>query len=1276
MQKIFSRSFILLTTALLAVSAFFVPIAANAASDGAGTMTVSPTTVSFGSSNNDFIFHFTNNSSNFGNGSILTLSVPLGWTNPQESNSGNAGYVTISSSTCTPDLGTGTGDISESGNVITVDINDCNTGDTFDLQYNNLTTPAIGSYTFTTRTQEGGSGLTAITVSPVINVNDTTPPVIALHANETATATASGGAVITYALPTTSDNVDAPGVATCLPASGSFFAIGTTTVTCNATDAAGNPATPTTFTVTVNPDVVNAGQSTVVTSTDEANLNSYVIVTVTAKDQFGNPIPSIAPADVVIAVSGGGNTIVQPTVATDSNGQTTGSFTSTIQGSKIVSVTILGTLLSAQPQVDFAAGNPANALITASINPAEASLTGTPLTLDIYITDSNGNPVNDNIAIDVTASTTAPQGTPVISGSGNTVAGHVTRTLTFDYKGAVNIAVSAFSGALSTSGDDPVNFTDTTLPVVNTNENISGIEATSPAGAVVNYENPIATDNIDGTLLVSCAPASGSTFPLGNTTVACTATDGSDNTGISIFTIEVVDTTKPEITAPEDITTEATATLTPVALGSPIVTDIADPSPVVTNDAPAGGFPVGDTTVTWTATDASGNSATDEQTVTIEDTTPPSIMPPATQTFEATGPTTTPVLVQATATDIADPSPVIIYEPYDFPLGTTTVTWTATDASGNSSTGTSDVIIQDTTGPEIASHENITAEATSSAGAVVEYENPGATDLVDGATEVSCAPSSGSTFALGDTIITCNSTDSHGNSATPTTFTITVQDTTGPEIVSHEDITAEGTSPAGANVTFTDPTAVDLVDGATSVACSPVSGSLFAMGDTTVTCTSTDSLGNTSSSTFTVHVVDTTPPTINNTPSDFTIADDQLGGAIVTYAMPDATDLVDVTDPVTCTPASGSFIFLGQTTVTCTSQDSAGNQATPTSFVVTVDPKPITHIIIEASPTSLKFGETSVITVTGKNEYENTIDETGTTVVLSADNGGALDYTILTLVNGVATANLTKDSVGIVHVTATSEGLSPVSVTVEFTEADTSAPYVQSASPATTGVPVNVQPYLIFSEQLEPSTVTSSTVYLQKAGGSAISATVSLDFMEGKQRATITPANPLEYNTQYYFVVTAGVTDLAGNNATPTETEYSFATAPDTTVLKVTGISAIKTYAIADNTYEHGWSWTFAITVPTIEIELQMKFADWTTTLPDTIPVANNVQYSSLQASNGPMAITAANTFAGALHLTGDLDSSAPGRQVEILVEAKIPEGSAGGSYTTSYGVQTNPEAI
>jgi hypothetical protein len=89
--------------------------------------------------------------------------------------------------------------------------------------------------------------------------------------------------------------------------------------------------------------------------------------------------------------------------------------------------------------------------------------------------------------------------------------------------------------------------------------------------------------------------------------------------GLVYNVITPTDTIPPTIVAPPDVTALATGTLTKVSLGTPTVTDIEDPSPIVTNNSPAKGFPVGKTTVIWTATDASGNSASASQTVTIGD---------------------------------------------------------------------------------------------------------------------------------------------------------------------------------------------------------------------------------------------------------------------------------------------------------------------------------------------------------------------------------------------------------------------------------------------------------------------------------------------------------------------------------------------------------------------------------------------------------------------------------------------------------------------------------
>ncbi|MCX6812299.1 MAG: chitobiase/beta-hexosaminidase C-terminal domain-containing protein [Candidatus Berkelbacteria bacterium] len=91
------------------------------------------------------------------------------------------------------------------------------------------------------------------------------------------------------------------------------------------------------------------------------------------------------------------------------------------------------------------------------------------------------------------------------------------------------------------------------------------------------------------------------------------------------------------------------------------------------------------------------------------------------------------------------------------------------------------VYYSDIQSPVILAHSDITnVEATSSAGAIVNYTAPNATDNVDATAPAICSPASGSTFPIGTTTVTCNKTDVAGNSATPTTFKVKVVDTTSP----------------------------------------------------------------------------------------------------------------------------------------------------------------------------------------------------------------------------------------------------------------------------------------------------------------------------------------------------------------------------------------------------------------------------------------------------------------------------------------------------------------
>jgi len=152
------------------------------------------------------------------------------------------------------------------------------------------------------------------------------------------------------------------------------------------------------------------------------------------------------------------------------------------------------------------------------------------------------------------------------------------------------------------------------------------------------------------------------------------------------------------------------------------------------------------------------------------------------------------------------------------------------------------------TPPSLTLPADITAEATSSAGAVVNYVVT-ATDQQDGdlSSEVKCTPASGSTFPLGQTTVNCSVADSSGLSASGS-FKVNVQDTTPPVFsgvptgqVNLIAVNIHGAvlDIAGLGITATD---VNNVSPQVSIQCTPADGSTLAIGSlTTVSCTATDS---------------------------------------------------------------------------------------------------------------------------------------------------------------------------------------------------------------------------------------------------------------------------------------------------------------------------------------------------------------------------------------------------------------------------------------------------
>src|SRR5829696_768814 len=194
-------------------------------------------------------------------------------------------------------------------------------------------------------------------------------------------------------------------------------------------------------------------------------------------------------------------------------------------------------------------------------------------------------------------------------------------------------------------------------------------------------------------------------------------------------------------------------------------------------------------------TDEAGNEdATPAKRRFTVDTKEPKLELPGSITKEATSEEGAEVKYEVTATDKEPVNPHVscstesgLVSPGDtFPMGTTTVTCKATDEAGNETIESFDLIIRDTTPPEISGvPSNITKEATESNGAHVNWTTPAANDDVDGARKVQCSSRSGlssdDVFPLGETTVSCSATDEASNKA-ESSFKITVRDTTKPAV--------------------------------------------------------------------------------------------------------------------------------------------------------------------------------------------------------------------------------------------------------------------------------------------------------------------------------------------------------------------------------------------------------------------------------------------------------------------------------------------------------------
>ena len=173
----------------------------------------------------------------------------------------------------------------------------------------------------------------------------------------------------------------------------------------------------------------------------------------------------------------------------------------------------------------------------------------------------------------------------------------------------------------------------------------------------------------------------------GEQCVMLTATDSQGAAASCKVDVRVLDLTPPVITPPGDFTSTTCGALT---LAKPVVTDNCSVY-AVTSNAPAS-FPLGTTTVTWSATDTSGNAATPVTQKVIVGGPPTFTQKPGDKSYTVCD--TPPGIGTAKAVDVCGTAVTVTNNaPATFPVGTTTVTWTAVDAKGNKATFTQKVTV-------------------------------------------------------------------------------------------------------------------------------------------------------------------------------------------------------------------------------------------------------------------------------------------------------------------------------------------------------------------------------------------------------------------------------------------------------------------------------------------------------------------------------------------------------------------------------------------------------
>jgi uncharacterized protein DUF4394/HYR domain-containing protein len=519
-------------------------------------------------------------------------------------------------------------------------------------------TPLSGSFFPVGTTTVTCTSSTGPSCSFAITVIDNQPPAITCPPNQTQGNDPNQcGAVVNYPPPTATDNCPTVGTPVCSPTSGSFFPVGTTTVTCRVSDST---TCSNIFAVDVVNNLVNfpATQPGVVSIRPILGLmmEEFVIgidFRPATGQLYGLAVNGTNARLITIDVATGATAQVGPplTVSGTDFGFDFNPMADRIRitSDAEMNLSVNPDTGAVMPQTPLNPGDPnivGSAYTNNVVGATSTLLYGIDSGSDMLVTQNppssgtlmNVGPLNVDttgvVGFDISQcggtayATLSPVAPPDKGGSPRSQqpsapAGGASSLYTIDLMTGTATLVGPITGnqirgmsvemARTSSCTFSVTVNDTQPPTITCPPNQTQSNDPNQCGAVVNYPPPSVSDNCPGVGMPMCSPASGSFFPVGTTTVTCTATDASGNSASCTFTVRVNDTQPPTITCPANA-----VAVTPTAGGTGVV--VCFPPPTATDNCPgvttmcvpASGspFPVGTTTVTCTATDASGNTAT------------------------------------------------------------------------------------------------------------------------------------------------------------------------------------------------------------------------------------------------------------------------------------------------------------------------------------------------------------------------------------------------------------------------------------------------------------------------------------------------------------------------------------------------------------------------------------------------------------------------------------------------------------------------------------------